>query len=233
MTATHDSLRRPQVIALAVALASVAFIGGLLIAPTSTRDHNVDATGTAADASDPKSAPGPAEYRWGIPLGFARTAAGARAAAASYVLTGAELMAMAPSQIPDAIELMSSTASAAARLAEAQAKLAELRKVLSSGRGPTRYVQAVLAVRVDAFDTDRARVSVWSVGVLSREGAAAPQAGWSTSTFELVWERDDWKIWSEQIQPGPTPDLNGGEQPVSAVDLERRLQGFTIWETGR
>jgi hypothetical protein len=193
----------------------------------------------AADAEarqtelDGTAGPGPTGYRWGIPVGFARTGDGATAAAVGYVLSGSAFIGMASTQVTDAIELMSADGSASTRLDEARAKLAQLRQVLSGGTGAIRYVQAAMATRVEAFTVDRARVSVWSVGVLSRDGAAAPQAGWTISTFELLWQRDDWKIWSEEIKPGPTPDLNASDRPATAAQLDARLEAFTTWGDGR
>ena len=61
-------------------------------------------------------------------------------------------------------------------------------------------------------------------------GVAAPQAGWTTSTFDLVWERGDWKVWAESIAPGPAPALNGGVAPATSVELDAKLDGFTPWE---
>ena len=221
-----------RVAALASAFA-VGFTAADLRSPSPTIDSGSTAGSPTPDASIEKSGDRPAERRWGIPVGFARTERGATAAAVGYVLSGSVLLDMAPTRVPEAITLMSAEASSTARVAEAQAKLSGLRQVLAAGRGPTRYDQAALAVRMEAFSDERARVSVWSVGVLSRDGTAAPQAGWTTSTFELVWEREDWKIWSEQITPGPTPDLNGSDPPATSVELDTRLDGFTIWEAGR
>src|SRR5439155_5210111 len=110
-----------------------------------------------------------------------------------------------PAAVDEAVREMSSTGSADVQVSTTEQQLDELRRVLAPGTGPTRYLQAVIATRVDAYAPDRARVSVWNVGVLSRIDVAAPQAGWSTSVFELVWEHGDWKVWSETITPGPAP----------------------------
>jgi hypothetical protein len=110
-----------------------------------------------------------------------------------------------------------------------QTQLKRLRAVLAPGNGPVQYQQAVLATRVEAVTADRARVLVWNVGVLSRAGVAAPQAGWTMSVLELVWERDDWKIWSETIAPGPAPALNAGATPATSEQLAAALDGFTPW----
>ncbi|MGD9794604.1 MAG: hypothetical protein AB7V43_14090 [Acidimicrobiia bacterium] len=128
---------------------------------------------------------------------------------------------------------MAASGSADGQVAEADAQLRRLREALTDGTGPTRYFQSVLASRIDAYTPEHCSVSVWSVGVLSRVGAAQPQAGWSISTFELVWERDDWKIWHESITPGPAPDLDASAVPASASDLDAALLGFTPWSLGK
>lgn len=230
---TQDDNRRRRMFVASAAL-SGAFVLGLLIAghrtpPTRSTPGTVTSPTKVQPDHLSAAGPGPTGLRWGIPTGFARTDDGAAAAGVGYVLTGAAFMNMAPTQVPDAIALMSAKASTPARVDEAQTKLTQLRKVLSGGQGPTQYLQAALAVRVEAFTVDRARVSVWAVGVLSRDGAAVPQAGWTISTFELVWEGGDWKVWSEQIAPGPTPDLNAGDRPATSTDFGSRLHGFTAW----
>ena len=87
----------------------------------------------------------------------------------------------------------------------------------------------MLATRVDAFAPSRARVAVWSVGVLNRTGVVAPQAGWTTSKFELVWERGDWKVWAEDVAPGPTPMLNEGAPPATDDEFDAAVRGFEAW----
>ena len=165
--------------------------------------------------------------------GFEHTVAGARAAAVAYVLTGQHFLDLAPAQVPAAVRAISASGSADAQVADAERELEQLRALLASGTGPTRYFQAVLATRVDAFAPERARVSVWSVGVLSRAGVANPQAGWDVSTFDLVWERADWKIWSETITPGPAPTLNTAAAPATSEQLDQALIGFAAWTSSR
>ena len=189
-----------------------------------------DATQSTAPDQPRRGVPARRRIRGGIPVGFARTKDGARAAAVAYVLTGRTLINLAPTLADNAVRSMSASASADMQVATTEQQLDRLRAVLAPGSGPTRYLQAVLATRIDAFTPDRARVSVWNVGVLSRAGVAAPQAGWTTSVFELVWERDDWKVWSETITPGPAPALNAGAAPATSEQLESALNGFTPWE---
>lgn len=226
---SESSLRTAALLALAF-FAGLA-VRGLLTSNSSDRPRtNSPAYGTSADAV---AEPGPRSYTDGIPSGFARSEDGAVAAAVSYVLTGQRLIELVPTRVPAAVRSMAASGSADPQIDEAEQQLRDLREVLTDGAGPTRYLQAVLASRVDAFTAERARVAVWSVGVLSRAGIAQPQAGWSIATFELVWERDDWKIWSQTITPGPAPSLNAAVEPASAEQLEQALLDFTPWSSGQ
>lgn len=224
--------RRQPLIVVAVLSAAVlvgmkvrGFVGGT---SRTTVEHARGST--AAVNSRGSSNAGPIAHHDGIPAGFTRSKDGARAAAVAYVLTGQVLIDQSPTLVDAAVRSMSSSASVDVQIADAQQQLDQLRQVLAPGTGPTRYLQAILATRVDAFAPDRADVSVWHVGVLSRAGVAAPQAGWNISVFELVWERGDWKVWSETISPGPAPVLNAGVAPATSEELEAGLNGFTPWE---
>lgn len=216
-------------------LLALAFFSGLTVrgflTPTSSNTSNPasepDALGNGTTGLGPRS------YSEGIPAGFSHTKDGARAAGVAYLLTGHRLIELVPTRVAAAVRSMAANGSADAQVAEADEQLRRLRETLADGTGPTRYLQAVLASRVDAFTSERARVSVWSVGVLSRTGVAQPQAGWSISTFELVWERSDWRIWSETTTPGPAPELNASVVPASAAQLDQALLGFTPWTAGQ
>ena len=210
-------------------LVAGAAVRGVLTHPATTR---VDPS-IASNAETGRSGPGPTTYRDGIPSGFAQSADGARAAAVGYVLTGQVLIDLPTTAVSEAVRAMSSAGSADVQVTTTQQQLDQLRSVLAPGTGSTQYLQAAIATRVDAFAPDRARVSVWNVGVLSRMGVAAPQAGWTTSVFDLVWERGDWKTWSETITPGPAPALNAGTAPATSGDLQASLDGFAPWEPSR
>jgi hypothetical protein len=133
---------------------------------------------------------------------------------------------MRPAELEAAVRAMAAEDSAAALLADTMSRLEAARSALAGSDAPIDYHQAVLSVRVDGYSPERARVSVWSVGVLSREGVAPPQAGWSISTFDLVWERGDWKIAAESIVPGPAPITNAAAPPATSAQLRQRLAGF-------
>ncbi len=163
----------------------------------------------------------------GVPAGFARTQEGAVAAAAAFVCTGRALFEMDPLAAEKAVRQMSATETADEQVTSVLDQLGQARQALAGGSGPVTFRQAAVAWRIDSFSTDEARVAVWHVGVLSREGAAPPQAGWATSTFDLVWEHGDWKVEHENMVPGPAPILNDSAPPATAALFTGALDGFT------
>jgi hypothetical protein len=216
---------------LVVAVVATAFIVGMATrALLSGRPSEGKPHPTALRRGGP-TGPGPSGTRDGVPVGFARTSAGARAAAVSYVVTGQALLDMGAFDVGVAVRRMAADGSADAQVEDETRQLAALRDKLAAGTGPIRYWQAPLATRVKAFTRLRARVDVWSVGVLSRTNAAPPQSGWTTSTFDLVWEHDDWKVWAETITDGPTPELNAGAIPADDEQFTGALSGFATWST--
>lgn len=159
--------------------------------------------------------------------GFPRTRAGAVTAATSDVRQGQRLFNLPSSERVTVLRAMASDAAAQAYVAEQTQQLSNLDGVAARGRGPLTWDVAVLAWRVDAFTPARARVSVWRVGVLSVAGLTAPLAEWTTVVYELVWERSDWRIWSETQSPGPTPLGHPSEPPSTPEQLRTALAGFT------
>jgi len=213
---------------------AAAFASGLVVAvliPRSggadDRERVVPASGDSASAPAATDGSGPSVLREGVPVGFGRTEEGAVAAAASFVCTGQALLDMDPLSAEEAVRELSAEASADELARRHLTQLEGAREVLASGTGPIVFRQAALAWRVEAYDEDRARVAVWNVGVLSREGVAPPQAGWSTSVVDLVWEQGDWRVWGESITPGPTPILDDSGVPSTSEQLTDALTGFT------
>jgi hypothetical protein len=181
----------------------------------------------SSSSEDHNGAPNRPHLEHGVPAGFAQSADGAVAAAAAFVCTGQAILSMDPLSVEDAVRQMATTSTADQQVADTLAKLRTARGALAEGTGATVYRQAAVAWRVESFTPDRARIAIWSVGVLARDGVAPPQAGWATSTFDLVWERNDWKVEREVIVPGPAPILDNSAAPATANQLISTLQGFT------
>jgi hypothetical protein len=212
---------------VAVAVAVVAFCTGVAtVSLVPSRSAARAVASAQPKPGDNAAGVGPEHLTNGIPSGFARTRGGAVAAAAAFVCTGQALVDLDALSVEDAVRSMAASASADRQVADTQNQLRRTRDALASGEGPIVFHQAVVAYRVEAFDPDRARVAVWNVGVLTRDGVAPPQAGWAISTFDLVWERDDWRIWSETVVPGPAPVLNDSTAPATPAQFVQSLDGF-------
>ena len=217
----------------AAALVTAAFVAGLAVglrdgqarsadpASSTPRRHGV-ASGDDATARPP----GPTRRVAGVPAGFARTPDGAVAAAAAFVTTGQALLDMDPLAVEKAVRQMAAAATADAQVDDLLGRLAAVRDTLAPGTGPVAYRQAAVSWRLAGFTPDRARVAVWNVGVLSRDGVAPPQAGWAVSTFDLVWERGDWRVWGETVAPGPAPLPDDSAPPATSAELSAALAGF-------
>ncbi len=170
---------------------------------------------------------GPTSIGHGVAAGFARSEEGAIAAASAYVCTGQALLDMDPLAAEKAVRQMAASGAADRQVERILEQLSQARQALASGTGPITYHQGVIAWRVDAYSQDGARIALWHVGVLSRQGAAPPQAGWATSTIDLVWERGDWKVAREDVVPGPAPILDDSTAPATSELLTAALDGFT------
>lgn len=215
----------PAAVALTAFLAGAA-VGGWLDDPNVGPRRAVAAPGAGGDTAVAQAAAGPRDFVDGIPSGFARSEDGAVAAAASYVTTGQALLDLDPLAAEEALHRMAAADSADRFAGDTLEQLRAVREALAPGSGPIVYRQAVVAYRVEAYSADRARVAVWNVGVLTRAGVAPPQAAWAISTIDLVWERKDWRIWGETIEPGPAPILNDSTAPATAQEFLTELDGF-------
>jgi hypothetical protein len=208
---------RPR--ALAAALLTAVLVGagvrGLLTGSSRPRAPSTAGTASATHTD-----------AFGIPDQFARSRAGAVTAAASDVRQGQRLFELAASARAPALQAMAASAAAPAYVAEQTQALAELDGIAARGEGTLTWDVTVLGTRVDAYSPTRAVVSLWRVGVLSIGGLTAPLAEWATVRVELVWERGDWRIWSETQTPGPTPMLHPAEAPSTPEQLRLALAGF-------
>ena len=161
------------------------------------------------------------------------SAAEAVAVAVRFVCSGQRLLDTPPTQLAEVIRSLWSASKADDAVTATVEQLAELRDRLGAGTGPTRFRQSVLATRTDQASDARVTVSVWWIGVLSREGAVLPQAAWTTSSITLVSEAGTWRVEAESSESGPTPDQNSDSAPIAHDEFERRLAGFVDWESNR
>ncbi len=231
MAAPRTPDRRPFRPLAVAGAAAIIFLGGMAArgALVDRAGDDAQAAAPAATASPEAVGPGPAREVDGAPAGFARTRAGARAAAIAYTATLSQrLLYLEPAAAEAAVRAVASDASEDALVVDALDSLDAARTPLTEGSGATWWIVEPLAVKVEAFSTDRARMSVWLVRVLSRQGVVVPQTSWVTETVELVWEDGDWRLWSDTSTPGPTPVPDGSDLPSSAAELDAELTGFEV-----
>ncbi len=218
MPASTVTLRpRTLLMGFVVAMLFGAAAHGLLVGTPSNSSSKVAAN---------SSAPGPSLERAGLLVGFAHTRAGAIAAATTYVREGQRLFDLPSPQRDAALRSIAASAAADGVLGEQARQLNELGGIAQRGQGPLTWMVTVLATRLDAYTPARARVSLWRVGILSVSGLMAPLAEWTTVDYELVWERGDWRLWSETQVPGPSPIADPNQTPTTPNQWRTALSGF-------
>ena len=221
--------RRTRRLATAAA-AALVFLAGM--AARGALDDRQRAGAQEAEAPAAPAAanpPGSSNEVENPAAGFAHTRDGARDAAVAYTATLSQrLLYLEPAAAGAEVRAIAADASADTLVNDALAALASAREPLAAGTGPTWWAIRPLAVKVEAYSPQRARLSMWLVRILSRQGVVVPQSSWATETVELVWEGDDWRLWSDTTTPGPSPVLDGSDLPASAAQLDSELTGFEL-----
>lgn len=177
---------------------------------------------------DPSASPGAPPFAEpdGAPLPPGRSPAAAVRAADAWVRSGRSLLATDPLTAEKTVRAMTTAAHGDSLVDERLTTLRQLREALAGGTGEVILHEAVLAFKVRTADADRARVDLWNVTVLARDGIAPPQSSWAISTVDLAWEREAWRIADVRVSAGPAPILADGAVPATAAQLEEALDGF-------
>lgn len=237
--------RRPVVVGgmlavtlLAVGALMVRFADGGDDHSTPSPATSVVATTVPADADDPSSASvstvgrsvraaGPVAVEAGVPVGFAPTEDGAVAAALVYASASQRWLYFDDVEIAAAVAVLATPAAVEALTAEVVSEIAMARDQLAASSGRVWWLVRPMATRVEFFTEAAARVSVWTVTVLSATGVAVPQAEWLTVMVDLKWSGDDWRVDGVRSTPGPTPILSPKDEPWTAKRFDDGLDGFT------
>ena len=195
--------RIPSWVAAGVPVAAALVVAvALRPGPPADGDGELDVRPAAPPAT---AATGPAA----ADDGPGRDRRGAAAAALSYLGVLSGLVEADPAERERVLGGLSAPGSpgVAARMLDGLAVLdqavAEGRAALPGARVLVREVP--VSYTVAAFDGQRARVEVWSVGVVLIEGRTEATEVWSTNSVELVWAEGAWKVWAWSRVPGPVP----------------------------
>lgn len=191
-----------------------------------------EAAAAAAPVVTVQDAPGPAGFRNDVPVGYARSEAGAVAAATGFLSAIGDKRAFNREWRERAYRTMADPATVDELLASVSESYARIDGDLGLGDAAA-YDGSILAVtvpvgyRVDAFTQDRASVTVWAAGWLTRLSGPQLPLRAQLSTMELTWVDDDWKLTEVTgIEPLDPP---GVAAPVTDEAFSQML-GFNAYE---
>ena len=218
--------------AILASVVLVALVAGVLL----VRVNRDTSAGPEQDEMPPAAEPrqtapagvaGPVGEAAGLPVGFAQDERGAVAAAVAYATASQRWLYFTDAEIEAAMNEIA-TPVAAPRLAEdVVADISMARGQLAQSSGRIWWLVRPLAWRVDSFRGAEARVSVWTITILSAAGVAAPQSEYLTVTLDLAWVDGDWRVDGVRDAPGPTPIPGPRDQPWDAEPFDDALAGFT------
>lgn len=158
----------------------------------------------------------------------AEAAPGDAATAAVVFATAAQAwLYLTDEQIRTAVEAIATPDAAAALTADVVVEVAMAREQLASSPGRVWWLVRPLAWKVESATETQARVSVWTITILSAVGVALPQSEYLTVTLDLEHIDGSWKVAGVRDLPGPTPDTGPKDQPWGADRFDDALEGFT------
>ena len=172
----------------------------------------------------------------GVAVGYPRTEAGARSAAANYLVAYGSPLVFVPASRHALLTAMLDPAVRATMLAQTDVAFSATADRFGLGQDgqPTipgvRFVSRTLpvGVRTVSFGPDTAVVSVWAAGLLGLAGGISPMPvteTWSTTTLTLRWAGGDWKWVSFTGETGPTP-VPSISTPSGAQAIADAVSGF-------
>jgi len=223
-------MRRTR-LAVVATVATMAVLIGQRACTSTSSEPGATTTGTQPGNGTvdlPESGPGPRTTVDGVPQGWSRNEAGARAAAISAVRLTGDIARSGFITRTDMIELLATTRFGPALAEASAAQLDEMAAELDeTDISPTSllFTELPLTARVVTADDTAARVEVWSVLVVAVPDQGAPRQAWRTVTVDLAWERGDWRIHGWTARAGPTPAL-GFEAPIASADELVEVAGW-------
>ena len=232
--------RRPLRTLTAVLVVVVVLVGLVAVlnrtsgSPTgsaSTGGTSGDGAGksTAATGTQPVTS-----TRNGIAVGFPHTAEGAQSAAVNYaVALGSAEMYTADSRrnIVTTVADPSAVSRLLGRFDPSYTALGT-RLGLTDGKAKNglQFVSRTVPVgtKADGYSTDQATIEVWTTGLIGLAGtnSTSPVTEyWQTSTLQLHWLNNDWKVVDATTKDGPTP-VSGSQVASSAEDIAGAVTQF-------
>jgi hypothetical protein len=154
-------------------------------------------------------------------------AAGAREAALATVAAAQRWLYLNDTQLESEVRAVATPEAADRLVREELEQVSVARASLATSPGRVWWVVRPLAWRADTATRDTARVSVWTLTVLSAADVALPQADWLTVTVDLKWSNGRWLVDAIRDQPGPTPATGLRDEPWQPEPFDDALSGFS------
>ncbi|MGW3852313.1 hypothetical protein [Streptomyces fagopyri] len=222
-------------------IAAIAFANRGGDDSSSSRDGG--GNGGAKSGTSPTAASGerPVDSKSGnIPAGFAHSEQGAQSAAANYaVALGSTDMFHTDKRhtIVDTIYTSAAAGQLQAPMDEAYSTgFLDKLGLDANGNPPngSTFVSRTVPVGTKAqqYSAPAARISVWYMGLIgmSGQGSTDPVSStWKTWTFDLRWDKGDWKIVTDSQKDGPAP-VPGDDKAAASDEISKAIEeygGFT------
>ncbi|MFF3467500.1 hypothetical protein [Streptomyces sp. NPDC002619] len=195
-------------------------------------------------APSPTSATGnrPVETKSaGIPTGFAHSEQGAQSAAANYSVALGSTDMFNTARRHEIVNTVYAPDVAAARQSDLDRAYSS--ESFLSNIGLTRdgaapsgqtFISRIIPVgtKVTSSGTDSATVEIWYTSLFGLSGEASTNPvseSWYTTTYELKWVGNDWKVTDFQQKDGPVP-VGRDQKASTADDMTKAVEeygGFT------
>ena len=211
--------RRVGLVALA---ALIVFGSGLAVGLRTGNGGEQGGEAATPSATARYPDPGPTRVIDGVGVGYARSEAGALAAATEFVEVSGGSSVTDPEAYRAALETMAAPEwTARARETGANATSFALERY---GDGAT-VVTTPVAHRISSFSPEAASVELWAVMTAAGPKLKDAEQNWITARLQLRWVEGDWRLSSEDTTSGPTPELLAGDADGGAASL---LEDFEL-----
>lgn len=219
------------VVVLLIAAIAFANRGGDDL-PSDETDDSPKAAATAPSGEKPVQSKAA-----GIPSGFAHNRQGAESAAANYSIALGSAELFDKDRRREIVTAVYAPDIAAARQTDLDRAYSNKEFLTNigldqNGKAPAgqTFVSRVVPVGTKATKatSDEATVEVWYTSLfgLSGEGSTNPVTeSWYTTTYQLTWIDEDWKVTDFQQKDGPVP-VGRDQKASTADDMTKAVEEF-------
>jgi hypothetical protein len=194
-------------------------------APDGAADGTTEGT-DGAGATTGIAAAGPASVRDGVPVGYARSRAGAIAAATNYVGVQTSTLMLDEGRRRRAVAALAAPSAAAGLQASAAGNATAMAAALKTSGATGVILKAIpVGARVDRYSDDAATVSIWLTSIGGSTNGVPVRQSWGVTTVTLQWAGGDWKQVSASTTRGPVP-LADDAQATAASELIGKTKDF-------